>query len=405
MNVTRARLPLFAAALVGVSMAMAGCSTGSGTPSAQTTDGASDVAQTQPHIPKAAVHGNVAQGARNVPVDRVIHLTAAHGRLSSVSVTSKAGAIAGHLSTDGQSWTAGALLEPGTAYTVTSALTNEQGKRVVRTSHFRTVPLTLDQQTYPSIFPLDGQTVGVGLPVIVKFDVPVTDHASIQRHLHVTTVPAQRGSWHWISNNEVHWRPAKFWKAGTKVTVSTDINSVPAGNGIFGQLDRTIHFNVGASHIYRVDTKTDHLRVYDNGRFVRSIPVTTGEQPEFTTRSGIKVITEKLRHTRMNSETIGIDPNSPNGYNIGDVQFAMRLTFSGEFLHAAPWSVYAQGHENVSHGCTGMSTANAQWLYDHSQVGDVVIYTGTNKPMTLTNGYGDWNESFAQYREGSALHG
>ena len=106
----------------------------------------------------------------------------------------------------------------------------------------------------------------------------------------------------------------------------------------------------------------------------------------------------------MNSETIGIDPNGPNGYNIGDVQYAMRLTYSGEFLHAAPWSVYAQGHENVSHGCTGMSTSNAAWLYDHSLVGDVVEYTGTSNMMTLTNGFGDWNESFKTYAQGSALH-
>ena len=82
----------------------------------------------------------------------------------------------------------------------------------------------------------------------------------------------------------------------------------------------------------------------------------------------------------------------------------MRVTYSGEFVHAAPWSVANQGHANVSHGCTGMSTANADWLYHMTNVGDVVQYTGTDKPMTLTNGYGDWNESFATYRQGSALH-
>jgi lipoprotein-anchoring transpeptidase ErfK/SrfK len=106
----------------------------------------------------------------------------------------------------------------------------------------------------------------------------------------------------------------------------------------------------------------------------------------------------------MNSETIGIDPNSALGYNIKNVEYAMRLTYSGEFLHAAPWSVASQGHANVSHGCTGMSTANAGWLYDHSQIGDVVEYTGSSKMMTLTNGYGDWNESFSAYKQGSALH-
>ena len=92
-----------------------------------------------------------------------------------------------------------------------------------------------------------------------------------------------------------------------------------------------------------------------------------------------------------------------DGYDIDDVEYAMRLTYSGEFLHAAPWSVASQGHANVSHGCTGMSTENAGWLYDHSLIGDVVEYTGTSRQMTLTNGIGDWNVPFDQYAQGSAL--
>jgi hypothetical protein len=57
----------------------------------------------------------------------------------------------------------------------------------------------------------------------------------------------------------------------------------------------------------------------------------------------------------------------------------------------------------VSHGCTGMSTANAGWLYDHSMIGDVVEYTGSDRPMTIDNGIGDWNLPFSQYAAGSAL--
>jgi len=405
MSVTRARMPVLGGALLVLALAVAGCNAGSSSDAGN--GNVDDVLKTQPTqvaVPKPVVRTNVPKGATDVPVDRLVSVSAKNGTFSSVAVTSKSGQVPGRMSADKQKWTAAGLLEPGTSYTVRTALTGASGNAVTRTSHFSTTPLTLDQQTYPSFFPLDGQTVGVGQPVIVKFDVPVTDRASIEKHLSVVTQPAQRGSWHWISDNEVHWRPVHYWQPGTKVTVNADINSVPAGNGIYGQLDRTIHFNIGASHIYKVNINTDQLRVYDNGTFVRQIPVTTGEQPEFTTRSGIKVITEKLRHTRMNSETIGIDPNGPNGYNIGDVQYAMRLTYSGEFLHAAPWSVYAQGHENVSHGCTGMSTSNAAWLYDHSLVGDVVEYTGTSKMMTLTNGFGDWNESFKTYAQGSALH-
>jgi lipoprotein-anchoring transpeptidase ErfK/SrfK len=406
MSITRARVPMILGTLVAVALVAAGCGTG-GSSSHDGQSAVKDVlhASQSPDAPvaKPTLRTNVPRGSSAVPVDRRVQVTADNGTLTSVAVSSKSGSISGTLTGDKRRWTAGGLLEPATAYTVVSTATGADGKAVTRTTHFRTQPLTLDQQTYPSFAPIAGQTVGVGMPVIVKFDVAVTDHASIEKNLHVVSQPAQKGSWHWISDHEAHWRPATYWKPGTKVTVSADINGVPAGNGIYGQLDRSESFRVGASHVYKVNLQTHQLRVFDNGRLTRTIPVTAG-MPGFTTRSGIKVIVEKDRYHTMNSETIGIDPNSALGYNIKNVEYAMRLTYSGEFLHAAPWSVASQGHANVSHGCTGMSTADAGWLYNHSQIGDVVEYTGSSKMMTLTNGYGDWNESFAQYRQGSALH-
>jgi lipoprotein-anchoring transpeptidase ErfK/SrfK len=185
--------------------------------------------------------------------------------------------------------------------------------------------------------------------------------------------------------------------------VDVDINSIPAGAGIYGQESRHVSFDIGDAHVYKVNMDTHQMRVFSNGSLLRTIPITTGEEPKFTTRSGVKVILEKFREKRMNSETIGIDRNSPDGYDIDDVEYAMRVTYSGEFVHAAPWSVGSQGSANVSHGCTGMSTANAAWLYNMTSRGDVVEYTGTDKPMTLTNGYGDWNLDFADWASGSAL--
>ena len=240
------------------------------------------------------------------------------------------------------------------------------------------------------------------MPVIVRFDVPIKDKAKIEKHLQVTNSSGQKGAWHWLNDNEVHWRPVHYWKPGTDVTVKADINSIPAGNGIYGQLSRTSKFHVGQSVISKVNMQTHRMKVFVNGKMARNIPITTG-QPGFTTRSGIKVIVEKFRHKRMDSETIGIAHNDPNGYDLDDVEYAMRVTYSGEFVHAAPWSVGSQGYANVSHGCTGMSTANAGWLYGISKPGDVVDYTGTNRPMTIDNGYGDWNEPFLQYKKGSAL--
>jgi lipoprotein-anchoring transpeptidase ErfK/SrfK len=390
------------AALVLSSTLLAACSGTDATPDA---DGGSASAasgeQQTPEVPPLRVSTNVKSA--DVPVDQQLEVTARNGSLTKVSVTSGAGRLAGELSKDGSAWTATGRLEPGEQYVVRSVGEDGEGSRETSTEKFRTADLTLDEQTYPSVAPLGGETVGVGMPVIVTFDVPVTDRAEIERHMTVSSTPQQAGTWHWLSDYEARWRPKTYWKSGTDVSVDVDINSVDAGNGIYGQESRKVDFTVGDANIYKVDMDSHQMRVFSNGALLRTLPITTGEEPTYTTRSGTKVIIEKFASKRMNSETVGIDPNSSEGYNIGNVQYAMRVTYSGEFIHAAPWSVASQGSANVSHGCTGMSTDDAAWLYNMTKRGDVVEYTGTDRPMTLDNGYGDWNADYASYAQGSAL--
>jgi lipoprotein-anchoring transpeptidase ErfK/SrfK len=389
--------------LAAAAVVLAGCD------ASKMTDDASDTPRASGGTTEVAddvtpvVTFNVPRGARKVAVSTLVKAHAEHARLTSVTLRSHEGTVRGTLAADGSSWQAGDRLEPGTAYTVTAVGRSESGDPVRTTSRFTTQALSLAQQTYPSVAPLQGETVGIGMPVIVTFDVPVRDRRTIQRHLHVTSTPAQPGSWHWISGNEVRWRPKTYWKAGTRVSVDADINGVPAGGGIYGQMDKHVSFQVGAAHIYRVNTRTDQMRVFSNGKLLRTIPITTGQQPAYTTRSGVKVIIEKFASKDMNSETVGI--TGADAYNIKGVKWAMRLTYSGEFIHAAPWSVASQGHANVSHGCTGMSTENAAWLYAMTRRGDVVEYTGTSRRMEPTNGYGDWNIPFREYKQGSALAG
>ncbi|WP_296604495.1 Ig-like domain-containing protein [Nocardioides sp.] len=353
-------------------------------------------------VPALRLVPSVKKDATNVPVDRELSVRATGGTIDTVQVTSPEGKIAGEVEADGSRWVASSRLEPGTAYTMTTVAKKTDGTQVRRTSRFTTRDLTLDEQTYPSVAPLADETVGVGMPVIVTFDLPVADKASFEKHMTVTSTPSQPGSWHWMSDTEAHWRPKAYWKAGTDVHVDVDVNSVAAGNGIYGQESRELDFHVGDAHIYRVNAQTHQMKVFSNGKLLRTLPITTGK-PGFTTRSGVKVIIEKFDSKRMNSETVGIPAGSADAYDIDNVQWAMRVTYSGEFIHAAPWSVGSQGYANVSHGCTGLSTENAGWLYAMSRRGDVVEYTGTDRPMTLDNGYGDWNESFQQYRQGSAL--
>ena len=394
-----------AAVLAG---SLAACSTGPSAPETKgdaSDGGAPRAGGTQAASEDAArptVTTNVARGAQGVPVDTTVQVSADGGELSRVTVSSPAGRLPGTLSDDGAAWAAAERLEPGTTYDISSVVTGTDGRDVTESSSFTTAPLTLDEQTFASVAPLDGETVGVGMPVVVSFDVPVTDRAAFEKQMTVTSSPAQPGTWHWMSDYEAHWRPKAYWEPGTTVDVDVDVNGVDAGDGIYGQEDREVGFTVLDSHVYKVNAQTHQMQVFSNGDLLRTIPITTGKAG-FTTRSGTKVIMEKFESRRMNSETVGIAAGSAESYDIADVEYAMRLTYSGEFIHAAPWSVSSQGSANVSHGCTGMSTENAAWLFDMTLRGDVVEYVGTDRPMTLDNGYGDWNASYADYRQASAL--
>ncbi len=377
----------------------AGASEGS-----STDNGDSGSSDDEEDAPVGSITTNVKKKT-GVPVSTLLTVSAENGRLSTVDVAGSGdvGALTGAISGDGGTWEAADRLEPGTTYTVKAKVSGDDGELVTKRQKFSTQDLTLDQQTYASVAPLPGETVGVGMPVIVTFDIPVTDRASMEQHMNVTTTPAQPGTWHWLSDTVVHYRPKNYWQAGTTVDVNLDVNGVDAGNGIYGQEDRQVAFTIGDAHIYKVDMKTHQMKVTSNGKLLRTIPITTGQQPKFTTRSGIKVIMEKFDAKRMNSETVGIPVDSADGYDLDNVQWAMRVTNSGEFIHAAPWSVGSQGYANVSHGCTGMSTSNADWLYHMTVRGDVVTYTGTDRSIEPGNGYDDWNMSWKDYKAGSAL--
>jgi lipoprotein-anchoring transpeptidase ErfK/SrfK len=350
----------------------------------------------------ATVSANVEDQASDVPVDTVVSVEVQHGTVTEASLTSSDGkqVVKGE-GGDGR-WAATSRLEPGTAYTLTAQAEGTDGKpaKLVRT--FTTRALTLDEQTYPAVAPLANETVGVGMPVIVTFDVPVENKKLFEQHMHVTSTPKVEGAWHWMSDTVVHYRPKEFWPAGTKVSVDLDLNSLPAGNGVYGQQDQHVPFTVGRRIVSTVDVAQHTLTMNIDGRDVRTIPVSTGK-PGHETRGGTKVIMEKFASVDMDAASTGVSESDPDYYDISDVRWAMRVTNSGEFLHAAPWSVGSQGRENVSHGCVGMSTADAQWIYDQSRRGDVVKFVNSGRSLEQNNGWTDWNTRWSDWVQGSAL--
>lgn len=393
----RVLAPLTAASLLAAGLA--GCSTeASGSAEPQTEPSAS---ASQTPEPRVEVRPNVRR--KNVPVNKRVTLTADGGTLKSVKVSAPGiGKLDGRMREGRTRWVVTERLEPGTTYTVRTVAITPRGTEQPSVQKFRTRDLTLDEQTYASIAPLDGETVGAGMPVIVNFDIAVTDKASIEKHMKVSATPAHTGAWHWISDHEAHWRPRNYWQPGTHVEVDVDVNSVAAGGGIFGQESRHISFDIGDKVVHKINVDSHVMKTFINGGLARTIPISAGKQG-WETRSGTKVIIAKHRRKRMDAATIGVDEDDPEYYNLANVEYALRVTYSGEFLHAAPWSVGSQGNNNVSHGCVGMSTEDARWVYDLTRRGDIVEVSGSDRWMTLENGYGDWNLPFGEYAAGSAL--
>lgn len=343
-------------------------------------------------------------GAEDVSVDTRVSARTEDGTLTkaSLSYLSKKGnkvPVKGWL--ESGTWTSSDLLEPGVKYTFSLTATDQSGEQQTTKRSFSTADLTLDDQIWTKVYP-DGGTVGIGMPVIATFDLPVVDKATFEKHMEVTSQPAQEGSWYWLSDREAHWRPQNYWKPGTKVHVEANLNGVPAGGGRFGEQTVVTDFTIGRAVIAKVNLTTHMMDVNINGKKAKSIPI-SGGRPGWETRSGVKVIMEKFTDFTMKAESIGLKEGDKDYYHDVKVKRALRITHSGEFLHSAPWSVAQQGHENVSHGCTGMSDANSIWLYDNMRVGDVVETVGSKKPMTMGNGYADWNLSWATWQQGSAL--
>ncbi|MGJ9411969.1 Ig-like domain-containing protein [Aeromicrobium sp. CF4.19] len=369
--------------------------------SACSADAVRDVAAPEPD--PAELASNIEADATDVSVDTLVEVSATLGELDDVTVASRKGKYTVEGEIEDGVWKATQRLEPGVTYVMSASGTHDDTEGTLE-QRFTTQDLGLDQQTYPAVSPLEGETVGVGMPIIVTFDLPVQDKALYEENMHVRTDADIEGSWNWFSDNVAHFRPKEYWPAGTDVTVDLEVNSLPAGNGIYGQEDQSVPFTVGSEVISTVDTRSHTMTVKSDGKVLRTIPVSTGK-PGKDSRNGTKVIMEKYDAVDMDAASTGVSEDDADYYNLSDVKWAMRVTNSGEFIHAAPWSVGSQGNSNVSAGCVGMTTSDAAWLYQNSKRGDVVEFVGSPRGLEDQNGWTDWNVDWDTWKQGSALDG
>lgn len=353
----------------------------------------------QPSAESRATIAAQPSGTKKIDPSQRIIVTASDGQLSGVVVTGPNGKpLKGDLSADGTVWTAKKpTLKFGARYTVEATAVDPRGVPITHTDEFK----TLEPKDFFTgiVQPGEGTTVGVGMPITVNFDRDIKNKEEIERALVVYTPTPIEGAWSWNGPTSVEFRPKDYWPGNIDVTVNLNLKGVQGAKGVYGAGNKSTTFHIGPSMVTKVNAQTHQAKVFRDGEKVRTIPITTGKLG-FETRSGVKVIVSKERHRTMDAATGGTEESDPEYYRI-DVEYAMRVTYSGEFVHAAPWSVGSQGYANVSHGCIGMSTSNALWLYDQTNIGDVVEVTGTDNPQNLGNGITVWNESWDEWLENS----
>ncbi|MGA8977554.1 MAG: Ig-like domain-containing protein [Pedococcus sp.] len=342
-------------------------------------------------------------GTKGVQPDQTVVVKAVTGELDTVTVKDAKGTqVTGALSGDG-TWSTTARLAPSGTYTVTAVAKGSDGTPSTTTATFTTLKPKVTA-TYGILN--SGATVGVGMPVAIQFDSAVTTakmRAEVEKRVKVTTHPKQAGAWGWLDSRQLMWRPATYWKPGTTVTVSAPLTGLQTGPDKWIANDDSAGFTVGSATVSTVDIAAHTMTVRRGGQVVKVIPVSTGRPGELTeTRSGTKVIIGKEGEVTMDSTTIGIPKGEPGYYKL-DTKWNLRVTWTGEYLHSAPWSVGAQGSSNVSHGCVNMAPANARWMFENSKVGDVVKFTGSNRPFLPTEGIGVWQYSYKGWKAQSAL--
>lgn len=341
--------------------------------------------------PPAQITVVPANGTEKWQPGKPLEFSVEGGELAGVSVRNAGGEpVEGTIDRGRGTWTSRWALTPDTEYDIRSVAVNDDGRETTERTTFR----TLEPESTAGIEAVnaDEGTHGVALPIVILFTEPIENKAAVEEAMEVRTSTPITGAWHWISDDELRFRPEEYWPTGTEVRLIAHMNGVRTDENTYGDDNRSVKFDIGEKQVSKVDTDSHTMKVYSEGELVKTIPISAGDA-EHPTSSGTFVAMSTQEYVRMDGP----------GYSV-DSYWNVRFTWSGQFVHGAPWSVGSQGDANVSHGCINASPDDAEWFYDFTQVGDIITVTGTSRKAEdeWWDGWTDWNRSFAEYLEGSA---
>jgi hypothetical protein len=351
-------------------------------------------------------------GTDNASINNSAAVTVSKGSLTEVTMkTADGAAVEGQISADKTSWKPSGPLKRSTTYKITVTAKDAKGLEAHENGSFTTV--SPDNSFLGYFTPEDGSTVGVGMPVSINFDKAITNKADVQKAVTVNSTSGQEVVCHWFNDKRMDCRPQDYWKEGSTVTLKMALDGVEGAEGVYGVQQKTVTFKIGRNQVSYVDAKTKQMRVTQDGKVVKTIPISAGS-PENKTYEGVMVMSEMFKETRMNGATVGFTDDDGKGeYDIKDVPHAIRLSTSGTFIHGNYWGAKSIfGSVNTSHGCVGLSDTKGAndkgtagyWFFNNSIVGDVVVVQNTgDKTIAPDNGLNGWNLGWEQWKAGSAV--
>ncbi|MFT4199323.1 L,D-transpeptidase [Gordonia sp. (in: high G+C Gram-positive bacteria)] len=383
---------------VGVAAGAVGC-TKSPTYSDQIANVESFSDEAQPSLAVTGWEGKtVKDSSSDVMPGAPIDVSTHGGMLSKVVLSGPDGPVPGHISDDGRRWESSAPLSYGAHYTMRASAHGVAGPNTEKVG-FTTS--SASGFAHASTTTADGESVGVGQTVGINFDAPVANKKNAQKAITVTTDPPVEGAFYWLNESMVRWRPEHYFSPGTKVKIAVHAKGIDLGNGIFGANNLTSDFTVGRRFIAIADDNTKTIVVYIDGKPVKTMPTSMGKDST-PTNPGVYMVAERVPSVIMDSSTYGVPVKSPEGYR-ETVYNATRISFSGIYVHAAPWSLGSQGNTDVSNGCLNVSDENAAWFLHNAKRGDLVIVKNTHAAVLPgDDGLGDWNVPWSVWKKGNA---
>lgn len=393
-----------AAALAGAVLLLTAACSGGGD---RALSGGGGGAKAEPSAPQITIAPK--DGTGKAKPEKGITVKVTNGTFTAVNVAAKGTKVPGEMSADKKSWRSRWTLTPGTSYTVSATAGNPAGKTTNAISKFKTLK-AVNVLSILSVTPGTGTKVGVGMPITISFNRPVADRKAVEKALQVTSRYANLGAWYWVNDSTAIFRTKKYWKANQKIAFTAHLAGVKSAKDTYGVANVVQRFQIGDAHLITVNTKTHRLTVRRNGKVIKTVGISAGRGgfirggvDVYKTTSGVHLTMAKSRLERMTSQWMGVtDKKDPRFYD-EKIPFAVRISNSGEYIHSMASTVWAQGHQNVSHGCVNSPPAFAQWFFGWAYIGDVVVVTGSGRGLDPFNGWSYWQLPWKSWVKGSAL--